>query len=61
LDSAAFKVESVAPYAYFGDTNGNYNAGSISTASHTFSATPFSGSGATGTAGTALTITFKIQ
>jgi probable HAF family extracellular repeat protein len=60
LDSTT-KTESLAPYAYFGDVNGKLNAGSISNGTHTFTATPYSGGSATGTAGTPLTITFTIQ
>lgn len=58
LDSASVKVENVAPYAYFGDDSGNYRVGSISNATHTFTATPV---GTDGITGTPLTISFKIQ
>jgi N-acetylneuraminic acid mutarotase len=54
-------VESTAPYALFGDSGGNYNAGMFSTGQHTLSGTPFTGSGAKGTAGTTLTISFTMQ
>jgi hypothetical protein len=56
----ATATESSAPYALAGDTGGNYNAWTPSLGSHTLSATPYSGSGATGTAGTALTISFTV-
>jgi len=53
-------VENVAPYALAGDTSGNYNAWTPTLGSHTVTATPFSGSAASGTAGTALTINFTV-
>jgi hypothetical protein len=61
LDNGTPRVESGAPYALFGDNNGNYNAGTIANGSHTLTATPYSAANATGTAGTPLTITFTIQ
>lgn len=60
LDSTA-RVESVAPYALFGDTSGNYNSGSIANGTHTFTATPYTLASGAGTAGTPLKITFTIQ
>lgn len=59
LDGAT-AVESTAPYALAGDTAGNYNAWTPSLGSHSLTATPFSGSGATGTAGTSLTVGFTV-
>ena len=55
------KTETLAPYAYFGDTDGDYNAGTISNGKHVLTATPYSGANATGTAGTPLTVTFTIK
>jgi hypothetical protein len=54
-------TESSAPYALFGDSGGNYNAGTFSTGTHTLSGTPFTASGGKGTAGTALTISFTMK
>jgi hypothetical protein len=55
------RTESEAPYALFGDTAGNYNAGTIANGTHTIKGTPYSLSQAQGTAGTALSLTFTIQ
>jgi hypothetical protein len=54
------KNESIAPYAWAGDTNGNYNAWTPAPGSYTLSGTAYSGSGATGTKGGTLTIRFTI-
>jgi N-acetylneuraminic acid mutarotase len=54
-------TESVAPYALFGNSGSDYNAGMFSNGNHTLSGTPFTGKSAQGTAGTALTISFTIQ
>jgi hypothetical protein len=55
-----FRVESSAPYALAGDTAGDYYPWTPSTGSHTLTATPYTGGGATGAAGTARTITFTV-
>ncbi|MDQ3292231.1 MAG: hypothetical protein M3Q05_13170, partial [Bacteroidota bacterium] len=52
------KTETGAPYALFGDTNGNYNAWVPAVGSYTLTATPYSAASGGGTAGTAKTITF---
>jgi PKD repeat protein len=57
---ANYRTESVTPYALAGDTNGNYYAWTPSTTTHTLTATPYSGGGISGTAGTALTIRFNV-
>jgi hypothetical protein len=54
------RTESGAPYSLFGDVSGNYNAWTPPVGSYTLHATPFSGSGGTGIAGTALTINFTV-
>jgi hypothetical protein len=61
--STNFRTEGSAPYALFGDTNGNYASwnGLPLSGAHTLSATPFSGSGGSGTPGTALTISFTVE
>ncbi|WP_442485363.1 malectin domain-containing carbohydrate-binding protein [Aeoliella sp. SH292] len=53
-------TESTAPYAMFGDSNGNFYVGSLSVGSHTITATPFSGANATGSAGLALSVSFTV-
>jgi hypothetical protein len=54
-------VESVAPYALIGDNNnGNYYSWTPPTGSYTLKAIPYSGSKATGTAGTSYSISFKV-
>ncbi|WKN43593.1 malectin domain-containing carbohydrate-binding protein [Tunicatimonas pelagia] len=58
--NANFQTENVAPYALKGDTNGDYKNWTPSLGDHTLTATPFSGSNAGGTAGTALTINFTV-
>jgi CubicO group peptidase (beta-lactamase class C family) len=55
-----FRTESAAPYALAGDASGDYNAWTPAVGSHTLTATPYSGSGATGTPGTSLTVTFSV-
>ena len=61
LDSNAnFITENYAPYALFGDKAGDYAGGTLSAGSHTLIATPFTGTNATGTAGTPLKITFQV-
>jgi parallel beta-helix repeat protein len=55
-------TESTVPYALAGDTNaqGDYIAWTPTVGTHTLTATPYSGSGGTGTAGTPRTITFTV-
>jgi hypothetical protein len=60
--NANFKVESSAPYAFCGNVGAAYNSCSqLSARTHTVTATPFSGAGATGTRGTTYSITFAIS
>ncbi|GAB3163293.1 PKD domain-containing protein [Telluribacter humicola] len=54
------QTEGGAPYALFGDNSGNYNAWVLVLGDHTLVATPYTGTGASGTEGTPLTITFKV-
>ncbi len=54
-------IESGTPYALFGDTSGNYIPGTLSVGAHTLSGTPYTGSAASGTAGTRLTISFTVR
>ncbi|WP_028978703.1 T9SS type A sorting domain-containing protein [Sporocytophaga myxococcoides] len=52
--------ENIAPYAYFGDNNGDYNPGTLTLGNHTLSAWPYTGSNATGTQGHGLTYNFTV-
>jgi hypothetical protein len=54
------QTETTPPYALFGDTSGHYAPWTPATGSYTLKATPFSGSSGSGTAGTALTISFTV-
>jgi len=55
-----YRIESDAPYAMSGDTNGNFNPWTLSPGAHTVTATPYSGAGGGGTPGTSLTRQFTI-
>lgn len=54
------QTETGAPYALFGDVNGNYNAWTPAVGSYTLKATPYSAASGGGTAGTPLTINFTV-
>jgi ELWxxDGT repeat protein len=54
------RTENIAPYAYFGDNNGDYNPGILTIGNHTLSAWPYTGSNATGTQGHGLTYNFTV-
>ncbi|RAJ90683.1 putative secreted protein (Por secretion system target), partial [Larkinella arboricola] len=54
------QTETGAPYSLFGDSNGNYNAWTPAVGSYNLTATPYTGAGATGTTGTALTLSFSV-
>ncbi|MBD0259305.1 MAG: T9SS type A sorting domain-containing protein [Cytophagales bacterium] len=54
------KNESIKPYAWAGDNNGNYNAWTPAAGNYTLSGTAYSGAGATGTKGGTLTLNFTI-
>lgn len=58
--NASYRTENTAPYAIAGDTAGNYNPWTPSVGNHSVSATPYSGTGATGAAGSGLTITITV-
>lgn len=55
-----YRTESGGPFSLAGDSAGNYAAWTPALGTHTLAATPYSGSGATGTAGTARAITFGV-
>ncbi|MFD1140997.1 malectin domain-containing carbohydrate-binding protein [Larkinella insperata] len=54
------QTETGAPYALFGDSNGSYNNWTPAVGSYSLTATPYTGASASGTAGTALTISFRV-
>ncbi|MFD1145325.1 T9SS type A sorting domain-containing protein, partial [Larkinella insperata] len=54
------QTETAAPYALFGDTNGDYKSWTPSTGSYTLKVTPYTEAGGKGTAGKALTINFTV-
>ena len=58
---ANFRTENTGPYSLFGDTDGDYKAGTFALGNHTLTATPFSNRNAGGTAGTVLTISFLVS
>lgn len=58
--NANFKTESTAPYSIFGDTAGNYAPWTLAIGSHTITGTPYSGAGATGTAGSVTTLSLTL-
>lgn len=55
------QVESTAPYAAFGDSAGDYDPWTPTLGAHSLTATAFTGSGATGTAGPGLSVAFTVQ
>ena len=55
-----FQTENISPYAMFGDANGNYNIWTPTIGIHTATATPFSGSNASGQPGTPKTAKFTV-
>ena len=52
--------ENVAPFALFGDTNGNYSGNQLPVGSYTVTAVPYGGSGGTGQIGESLSISFTL-
>jgi uncharacterized repeat protein (TIGR02543 family) len=54
------QTDSEIPYALFSDVSGDYNAWTPTVGSYTLTATPFSGGGGGGTAGTPLTVSFSV-
>ena len=55
------RTDDTAPYSLGGDDAGDYTNWTPLTGNHTLIGTPYSGPGATGTAGSAQTLTFKIS
>jgi len=58
--NGAFRTENGAPYAFAGDTAGNYAAWTPAVGNHSAGATPYDGSGGTGAAGSPLVVTFSV-
>lgn len=58
--NANYRTENVAPYALAGDNDGNYNNLAVGVGTYTVTATPYSGSGASGTPGIPLSLTFFV-
>ena len=58
--NANYRTDDSAPYSLGGYTSGDYANWTPSVATHTVSATPYSAAGATGTAGTARSLSFKV-
>ncbi|HET6795917.1 MAG TPA: hypothetical protein VFH40_02060 [Gemmatimonadales bacterium] len=56
-----YRTETIAPYALAGDDTGDYRPWTPTVGSHTMTATPYTGSGATGPKGTPLTVAFTVQ
>jgi uncharacterized protein YjdB len=56
----ATRTENAAPYALFGDSNGNFNGRTFPIGIYTLSATAYSGSNRSGTVGPTTTIQFSI-
>ncbi|WP_265991515.1 putative Ig domain-containing protein [Larkinella insperata] len=54
------QTDNGAPYALFGDSNGNYNNWTPATGSYTLTGTPYTASGGGGTAGVPLSISFTV-
>lgn len=53
-------IENISPYALFGDDNGNYKPWTPAAGSYVLEATPYTAANATGTAGTAFSVSFKV-
>lgn len=58
--NASYRTENAAPYALGGHNGADYFAWTPSVGSHTLTGTPYTSAGATGTAGTSLTISFTV-
>jgi hypothetical protein len=58
--NARYKVENGAPYAIGSNNGSDYNAWNYTMGAHTVTATPYSSSSGSGTAGSALTVNFTI-
>lgn len=59
-DGGVYRTESTAPFAFAGDSAGDYYVWTPTVGSHTITATPYSATGATGTAGAAYSVNFTV-
>jgi hypothetical protein len=55
-----YRTENTAPYAFAGDSGGNYSVWTPTVGSHTVTASPYTGSDATGTLTNPVTVTFSV-
>ena len=60
VDGRPARTETLAPYALFGDDNGDYAGGTLPLGTHTLSATAHTGGGGTGTAGATASIEVSV-
>ena len=58
--TARFRLEKTAPFALFGDSNGDYTGQSFTAGTYTITVTPFASSDGTGAAGAAYKVTFTV-
>lgn len=58
--NASYRTDDEAPYSLGGDNAGDYTTWELPTGNHTLTGTPYAGAGATGAAGTAHTLSFKV-
>jgi hypothetical protein len=60
-DGAHIQIENNAPYALFGDTGGNFSAGTLADGEHQLTLTAYSANSAGGAAGPTTTLHFSIE
>ena len=60
LNKQTFQTQNAAPFALFGDRDGDYKEGTLPVGSHTLMATSYTSKNATGLSGMALSISFMI-
>jgi hypothetical protein len=60
VEGAHRRTESSAPFALRGDSNGHYNAWEAAEGTYLITATPYAGSGASGTAGAVATLSLTV-
>jgi hypothetical protein len=58
--NSTVKIENTAPYAMFGDQSGNFNIWTPAPGTYKLTVTSYSGSNASGTAGSPMVIDFKV-
>src|SRR4051794_35018514 len=55
-----YRIDNTAPYAFAGNSGGDYYAWTPTVGTHTVKATPWSGANASGTSGTPIYVTFNV-